>query len=59
MAPLFLKKNSMQYLPGILYHTKILIDILEKKIGEPTFNVLPIINKCVADFVNGKYLKKS
>lgn len=59
MAPLFLKKNSMQYFPGVLDHVKILREIMEKKVGEPTFNVHPIIHRCVADFVNGKLLEYS
>lgn len=53
LAPLFLKKNNTQYFSCILRHTKILIGILEKKLDEPTFNVHPIIHRCVADIVNG------
>lgn len=44
----------MQYFPSVLNHTKIMIDILEKKVGERTFNVHAIIHNCVADIVNGK-----
>lgn len=55
MAPLFLKKNSLKYFSAILNHTKILVDILEKKVDEPIFNVLLFINRCVADIVNGKF----
>lgn len=54
MAPLFLKKNIMQYFPIILNHTKSMVCIMDKEVGEPTFNILPTVNRCVADIVNGK-----
>lgn len=53
LAPLFLKKNTVQYFPSILDNTKKLVEILEKRVDESTFNVLPFIHRCVVDFVTG------
>ncbi|KAJ8931505.1 hypothetical protein NQ314_015578 [Rhamnusium bicolor] len=52
MSPLFLKRNVIQYFPYILHHMKILVNRLQKKVNQPTFNIEHMIHRCATDFVN-------
>ncbi|XP_066256937.1 cytochrome P450 4C1-like [Euwallacea similis] len=59
LSPFFLKRNTAQYFPVVLRHTKILTTLLEQRAEGVAFNVRPIIHKAVIDFVNETILGKT
>ncbi|XP_066138540.1 cytochrome P450 4C1-like isoform X2 [Euwallacea fornicatus] len=59
LSPFFLKRNTAQYFPVVLRHTKILTKLLEQKADGVAFNIKPIIHKAAVDFVNETILGKT
>ncbi|XP_030751733.1 uncharacterized protein LOC115879181 [Sitophilus oryzae] len=56
MSFMFNKKNTMKYFDNVFKHCKLLMQILEKEVDQPSFNVQQYINRAATDFVNESFL---